>query len=182
MPKKTDRQEYFIKGKDIITDPDAPTIEGEFVDNSRPEGKYQGATLEVHSQTHLESDLGMGKPYIMRTYQFKTDPSLLYQVRMGKVTFPTHQEIFASHLKGIAGMLWGDGLTPAIEIEPVLTFTPDRASYLIMVWATPSLGQSLLDKPQTLSQIVHGNKQNSDEVHGSVQLPPTKKKKASRTA
>ncbi len=164
MPKKkAEKKEYFIKGKQIITDPSAPVISDEFID-VQPEGEYRGQTIEVQSETKLEDDLGVGSPFVLRSYEFRTDPQLLHDIRNKKATFPSNQELFNAHAKGIAGMLWSDGLTPEISLDPVIIFSKDQSTYLIMVWAKPSLGQSVIDTPKTLSQIVHGSRKNRDKI------------------
>lgn len=172
MAKK--QKEFFIKGKQTITDPDAPVISNEFVD-VREDGTYQGQTIEVSSDTKLEQDTGTGEVFIMRTYEFGANPLMF------KDGFPHPQELFNSHMKGIAGMLWQDGLSPATELEPRVIYTPDRKKYLIMVWARPSLGQSVIDTPKTLTEIIHdGRRKDRDSVQRSVPVSTTKKKKTSR--
>jgi hypothetical protein len=170
MPKK-----YFIKGKEEITDTDAPVISDEFIDKVDGD-EYRGQTIEVQSDTKLEDDLGTGDPIVMRAYEFATDPRLLQP----NTQFPMAQEFFDSHMKGIAGMLWGDGLTPETEIEPRLIFSKDRRTYLITVWARPQLGQAVLETPKTLSEIANG-KQNRDTIQRGVPVSSTKKKTPKRT-
>lgn len=158
-------KKYFIKGKEEITDPTAPIVSDEFIDK-QPEGDYSGQTLEVRSKTHLEADEGTGQHYILRTYEFATDPKY---IREG---LPDAQVIFESHMKGIAGMLWADGFTPVTELQPRIIFRKDKVKYLIMVWARPSVGQIVTDKSITLSEIAHttthaGNshsRQNTNKV------------------
>ncbi len=169
-------KKFFIKDKEVITDADAPVISNEFIDKVDGD-EYRGQTIEVQSETKLEQDTGTGEAIIMRVYEFATDPTFLQP----EATFPTAQEIFQSHMKGIAGMLWGDGMTPATEIEPRLIFTRDRKKYLIMVWARPQLGQAVLETPKTLSEIVHG-KQDRDSLQRGVSVPSAKKKAPKRTA
>lgn len=170
MPKKKEQKEvqkeFYIKGKQEIKDPTAPVISDEFIDKQK-EGDYIGQTIEVHSETNLEQDLGTGAVHIMRTYEFKTDPQLLHQVKNQKAKFPPNQELFNSHSRGIAGMLWSDGFTPVTDLEPRVLFSKDKSKYLIMVWATPSLGQIVTDKINTLSEIAHGqnnSRKNTNKV------------------
>lgn len=170
------KKQFFIKGKDIITDASAPVVSNEFLDK-REDGDYTGQTLEVQSDTKLEEDTGIGEAIVMRTYEFRTNPELLKP----NTKFPTAQEFFNDHMKGISGLLWSDGLRPAEEVAPRIIFTKDKKTYLIMVWARPGLGQSLLAPTQTLSEIIHGRRQDRNEVQRSVSVSPTKKAKTSRT-
>ena len=175
MPKK---KEFFIKGKQEITDTDAPIISDEFIDTTREEGDYHGQTIEVHSETKLEEDRGMGRGVVMRTFEFAASP-IIFQHGT-----PNPQDIFNSHLKGIEATLWSDGLEPMVELEPRLIFTPQRDKYLILVWARVQKGQVALEnkiqkEAQTLTQIVNDTRQNSDVIHGGISVPSTKKAKAS---
>lgn len=171
MPKQ-----FYIKGKDEIKDVDAPVISDEFIDH-QPEGDYEGQTIGVKSDTKLEEDLGVGAVKILRTFEFGTNPHVFDK------GLPDGQTMFEAHRKLIAGLLWQDGMTPIIELDPKIILSSDKSKYLIMVWAKPSIGQVLVEQTKTLSEIVHNerSKQNPDKVQRSVPIPPIKKKKASRT-
>ena len=157
MAKKT-KKEFFIKGKDVITDQDAPVVSDEFLDKRQPEGDYHGQTIEVKSDTKLEQDTGTGEAMVMRTFQYIANKEMFKNGR------PSSQAIFEAHQKDIAGLLWSDGLTPATDVEPTFIFTPDYSKYLIMVWARPSIGQTLVDNTKTLTEILNGSSTNRDEV------------------
>ena len=179
----TKHKEFFIKGKQEITDTDAPIISDEFIDTTREEGDYIGQTIEVHSDTKLEQDKGEGRGVVMRTFEFAASPIIFQNGN------PHPQDIFNSHLKGIEATLWQDGLEPMIELEPRLIFTPDRSKYLILVWARVQKGQvskemEVQKQAQTLTEIVKQNESrpNPDKIQRSVFVPATKKAKASRTA
>jgi hypothetical protein len=182
MPKK----EFFIKGKQEITDANAPIISDEFIDTTREEGDYTGQTIEVHSETKLESDKGEGRGVVMRTFEFAASP-IIFQNGT-----PNPQDIFNSHLKGIEATLWTDGLEPMVELEPRLIFTPTRDKYLILVWARVQKGQlskerEVQEKARTLTDIAqevneNNTRQNSDKIQRSVFVPATKKAKTKRTA
>lgn len=148
------KEKYFIKGKDEITD-SSPIVSDEFLDK-QPEGDYIGQSIQVNSQTRLEDDLGTGQELILRTYEFATDPKYI------KEGLPDAQVLFESHMKGIAGMLWSDGFTPVTALQPRIIFTTNKTKYLIMVWATPSLGQVVLEKTQTLSEYARQNHARQD--------------------
>lgn len=167
---------YFVQGKDEIVDPDAPVVSGEFIDKQE-EGDYHGQTIGVTSKTKLEEDLGTGDVILLRTFEFGANPEMF------KNGEPSGQDVFNSHMKGILGMLWGDGLQPVPEIEPKLIFSKDRSKYLIMVGARPSLGQSVLETPKTLTEIIHDRRgQDRNSVQRSVPVSPTKEKKTKRAA
>lgn len=176
--KKSIKQDkFYIKGKEEIKDLDAPVVSDEFLDKRQPEGDYHGQTIEVRSKTKLEEDLGTGEAVIMRSYVFASNPQLFLNGR------PDSQEIFQSHMKGIQSMLWADGLSPAVEIEPRLIFAPDNKTYLIMVWARPSIGQAVIENTRTLTEIIHEGKQGGkdrNEIQRGVSVPTTKKKATKR--
>lgn len=179
MPKKLENKEYFIKGKQEITDAAAPVISNEFIDTTND---YTGQTIEVQSDTKLEEDQGEGGVAAMKAFEFAANP-LIFQHGI-----PSPQDVFNSHIRGIEAMLWQDGLEPVVEMEPRLIFASDRSKYLILVWARPQRGQFMLERnminrAQTLSEIVKNEtRSNSDQVHGGVQLPTAKKKKTGRAA
>ncbi len=170
MPKK-----YFIKGKEEITDLNAPVISNEFIDK-QPEGDYQGQTIEVRSDTKLEEDLGTGEVAILRTFKFTANPEIFNKGN------PSPQEIFESHRRGIEGLLWQDGMTPDKTLESKFILLDDRSAYFIQIWARPQMGQVTLDKTRTLSEIIKNDpRHNTNTVHGGVPVPPTKKKASKRT-
>ncbi len=172
-----DKQEFYIRGKDEIKNPDAPVISDEFIDTTREEGLYQGQTIEVRSDTKLEEDKGTGDVAILRTFRFTPNPEI-FNVRM-----PSIDEIFASHQNGIMGLLWQDGMTPDKTLEPKFILSPDRSFYLIQVWARPSVGQTVIDETRTLSEIIKNDtRTNTNNLHGGVQLSPAEKKASKRTA
>jgi len=159
----TKHKEFFIKGKQEITDADAPIISDEFIDTTREEGDYTGQTIEVHSETKLEQDKGEGHGVVMRTFEFATNPIIFQHGN------PNPQDIFSSHLKGIEATLWTDGLEPMTELEPRLIFTSNRNKYLILVWARAQKGQVTLEnrlqkEARTLTEIVNDTRQNTDQV------------------
>ncbi len=159
MPKKpkpfnTDKD--VLEGKAVSG---APIVGGEFVTE---DGDWQGQTVQVESDTHLEDDHGTGEHVIIRTYEFAANP-----LQFGQRT-PDYQELFDSHKKGIAALLWQDGLTPVPEIDPKIVISKNQDRYFIMVTARPSLGQSVLDKSQTLSEIANEGKRHTNTLHGEL--------------
>lgn len=171
-------KQFFIKGKDVITDPNAPVVSNEFVDHFEG-NEYRGQTIEVQSDTKLEQDTGTGDAVVLRTYEFGTNPEMLAQLRK---KLPHPQEMFNAHVNVISGMLWQDGLAPAEEIEPRLIFSKDRRKYMIIVGARPRLGKTMLEKTRTLTEIINEGRPNSNQIQRSVPVSSTKKTKTSRTA
>lgn len=166
MAKRTKaKKEEFYTEAQLASDPtiDAKAkVGGEFIYQGDPEGEYRGQTVEVKSDTHLEQDQGTGEAIIVRTYQFATNPQAFRDAP------PTTQDIFQSHRKGIAAMLWQDGLSPIEGIDPVLIFSKDKSSYLIMVSARAMMGETFIDTPKTLTEILKPNESgnNSNKVPG----------------
>lgn len=121
------------------------------VENPKTLDKWEGEEVMVESDTKLEADTGTGPVVILRTFEFGANPQVF------KTHPPTNQELFDSHLKGIQAMLWSDGLKPMEEIEPRLIFSKNKKKYRIFVGCKPLLGQIVLERPQTLSEIAYGN-------------------------
>ncbi len=144
MPKQ---KQFYIENQ-VKEDPNAPVVGGEFITE---DGGWQGQTVEVKSEKHLEDDLGTGQPIILRTFQFAVNPEAFNDHK------PTTQEIFDSHKRGIAALLWQDGLTPYEPEPPKVVFSKEGNSYFIIVASIPQMGQTVLETPQTLSQIAHGH-------------------------
>lgn len=107
-------------------------------------------SIEVESKTKLESDEGRGRALVMRSFTFKVDRQVF------KIANPTKQDIFNSHAKGLEAMLWRDGLVFAQSHEPHILFNKKRSHYTVFVVATPARGQTLLETPKTLGDIIRG--------------------------
>lgn len=107
-------------------------------------------SIETSSQTKLESDLGTGRPVVMRSFTFKANPIAFND------HIPTKQELFNTHYKGIETYLWRDGLVLCQDYEPHLLFNKKKTHYTVFVVATPSGNNVLIETPQTLSQIANG--------------------------
>lgn len=113
--------------------------------------KHEAATVEAKSEkTHLEDDLGTGKPVIMRSFTFKIDPASF------KAHVPSKQELFDSHARGLELSLWKDGLVFEQSHEPHILFNKKRTHYTVFIVATPARGNVVTETPQTLTQIAHG--------------------------
>lgn len=103
--------------------------------------------LTTQSNVKLEDDHGTGSEIVLRTFEFSLNP--IYK------NYPPAQEIFNSHINGMQAMLWADGLKPTPEIDPRILFAKNGKGYKIVIACRPLLGQMVVDKPRTLSEIVH---------------------------
>lgn len=115
--------------------------------------QFEGDTWEVNqmqaqSETKIEDDIGTGAAAIIRMFEFGINYDAFSQHQ------PTKQELFDSHKKGIEIMLWKDGMAVMDDVPPKVTM--GKKSYRIFVGAKPLKGHILTQKPQTLSEIVHG--------------------------
>lgn len=124
-----------------LTDYDAPNAPVKDV-------HYDVKDLEVKSTTNLEEDDGSGGAAIVRCFEFGMNPESFARYT------PSKQELFNFHLKGIEFMLWRDGLKIMTDVNPRVVF--EDASYKIFVGAAPAKGHILYQRPQTLSELVHG--------------------------
>lgn len=153
MPKKKQQpKQFYIAGKDEIKDTSAPVVGGEFITQ---EGDWQGQTVQVQSETHLEDDKGTGEPIVIRTFEFAMNPQTFKEHELRTGSFPSVQHIFQDHQRGIESFLWQDGLTPAYDIEPRVIFPKGASKYFIMVGARPQTGQTVIETPKTLSELAH---------------------------
>jgi hypothetical protein len=110
--------------------------------------EWEGEEIGVESTTKLEEDKGTGDNVILRFFQFAINPETFKQHT------PTAQELFTTHAKGIEVMLWKDGMSPYYGVEPRLIMAKDNQSYTFAITCVPALGQALLDKSKTLSELV----------------------------
>lgn len=116
--------------------------------------EHEAKTIEAKSeQTHLEDDTGHGNPAVIRRFTFGVNPQAFHEHT------PTTQELFNAHYKGIELALWKDGLKVIPEVDPRVVFNKQKTQYFIFVGARPMKGFLLNEKPQTLTDIVHGHSQ-----------------------
>lgn len=111
------------------------------------QGEWLAQTLNTESETHLEDDTGEGDAAIIRMFEFKVNKEAFAQYT------PTEQELFASHERGIAALLWRDGMTPLESVTPRITFSKNKKTYRIFIGAKPAKGHLLQERPKTLSEI-----------------------------
>ena len=112
---------------------------------------YDASSVEAKSQTRLEDDMGEGDAVIVRRFIFGMNLVAWKEHR------PTKQDIFNSHIRGIEIALFGDGLKVFDEVPPRITFDVKNSQYSIFIAARPQKGHMLRERPQTLTQIAHGN-------------------------
>ena len=113
---------------------------------------HEVESIETQSKRHLEEDLGQGPAAIIRCFTFGINPVAFKEHQ------PTKQELFNSHIKGIEVMLWRDGMTLMLDVEPRVLFDQQAMTYKIFVGARPARGHFLtkVQIPKTLKEIVHG--------------------------
>lgn len=110
---------------------------------------WEGEEVTAHSDTKIESDLGIGQAIVIRFFEFAANQDTF------KLHKPTAQELFNSHKNGIMAMLWKDGLKPFNEVEPKLMFSKSKKNYRFILTCVPN--ETLVEKPQTLSQLLTSN-------------------------
>lgn len=157
--KKTKSRAASSKNiEDHILGETGATVHNSF-DSSTKDVHYDVKQGEVHSDTKLEDDVGDGKAIIIRSFDFRANPSAF------KERTPSKQELFNAHALQIEAMLDGDNLMVMPDVKPQLVLSKQRNGYRIIVGAEPKVGQSISlrdhDKFQTLSQAAHGRFNNS---------------------
>lgn len=156
MPKPFNTEKDFLEGTAVA---DAPLVGGEF---NTDDGDWQGQTIEVKSDTHLEDDHGTGENVVIRTFEFAVNPIAF------KDRTPDYQDIFNSQKNGILAFLWQDGLTLMPEVDPKIIFSKDNTKFFIMVTARPMTGQTVVEKTNTLSELINESKRHPNAVHGEL--------------
>jgi len=110
--------------------------------------QWEGEEVGAESTTKIQEDKGTGTPIVMRFFDFAANVEAFKQHK------PTAQELFMTHKMGMEAILWNDGLTPCEAIEPRLLFSKDGSQYRFVVSCIPSLGNALIDKTHTLSELL----------------------------
>lgn len=115
--------------------------------------RHDASSVEAKSQTNLEHDEGVGDAVVIRCFTFQMNlekPEVFLECR------PSKQELFNSHLRGIEMALFRDGMKIFPDSAPRLTFDVKKMQYSIFIAAKPMRGYLLEQRPQTLTEIVHG--------------------------
>ena len=123
-------------------------IEKDAKDAPTKDIEWEGEEVGAESTTKLQEDKGTGQPIIVRFFDFAANREVFEQHK------PTAQELFMSHKMGMEAMLWTDGLVPCEAIEPRLLFSKDSSQYRFVISCIPSLGNTLIDKTHTLSELL----------------------------
>ncbi len=110
--------------------------------------EWEGEEIGVESTTKIQDDHGTGQEIVLRFFDFAANPDTF------KLQKPTAQQLFESHKRGMESLLWTDGLTPCLAIEPRLMFLKDMSQYRFVISCIPSLGNALVDKSHTLSELL----------------------------
>ena len=132
-----------IKGKKF------KTVDKETNDAPVKNAEWEGEELGVISDTKLEQDLGTGHEVVLKFFDFGVNEEAFKQHT------PTTQELFDAHRAGMEALLWRDGLKPHEAIEPRFMFSKNRKFYRFIITAVPRIGNVMVDKPLTLSQILN---------------------------
>ena len=111
--------------------------------------EWEGEEVGAESTTKIQDDKGTGIEVVMRFFTFAANKDAF------KHHTPSAQELFDSHRKGIESLLWSDGMSPYYAIEPRLILSKDKSHYRFVISCIPSLGNTLIDKTQTLDQILN---------------------------
>lgn len=141
------------KGNDIndFIDGTAKAVEKDSVDSAK-DVEWEATRGEVHSSTTFEDDKGDGRATIVRSFDFKANPSAFFE------RTPSKQELFNAHSNQIETILWKDGLQVMPDIAPRLILSKKRDGYRIVVGAEPAKGNLLHQRPQTLTQIANAKR------------------------
>lgn len=115
-------------------------------------GDWEVSEQEIHSTTLIEDDDGHGKPVIIRSFDFHSNPEAF------RLHTPTKQELFNAHHKQIEVQLMSDGLKVMPEVNPQVKISKNKKMYRIVVGAEPMRGFLLNDRPQTLSEITNDSR------------------------
>lgn len=124
--------------------------------------EWEGAQAQVESETKLNADKGIGQAVVLRTFTFAANKESFQR------HLPTAQELFNSHSKGIDTMLWKDGLKHFMEVEPRLIFSKDKSHYRFIVACIPALGNTLIDTPHTLTELLNDSRSNTNQLSGKL--------------
>lgn len=156
-PVKKVKKNRLASSKDIedhILGETTATVHNTGLDGKESSVHYNVKEGEVHSDVHLEDDTGHGKTIVVRSFDFKANPTAFHSYT------PSKQELFNAHAKQIEEYLWADGLKVMPDVKPQLILSKKREGYRIVVGAEPRDGQIISrrdqDKIQTLSQAAHG--------------------------
>ncbi len=110
---------------------------------------WEGEEVTAESQTKIEDDKGTGQEIVLRFFEFAANREAF------KYHKPTAMELFSNHLKGIESLLWSDGLRFFEQVQPRLQFSKDKSRYRFIIPCIARVGETFIDKPKTLSQLLN---------------------------
>lgn len=119
------------------------------MDNTEEKTDWYAQQVEAKSDPMM--DKGIGDAIILRTFDFEANPVSFKQLK------PTKQDLFNSHAQQIKMFLWQDGLEPIDIIKPTIVISKKKDGYRIFVGCKPKAGVALMEKPQTLQDIMKHN-------------------------
>ena len=111
--------------------------------------QWYGQSVDVKSDPLV--DKGTGDNIIIRTFEYSANPLILK-------TKPTKQELFNSHAEQIKLFLWKDGLEVVEDVSPRIILKDKN--YQILVGCKAKKGVAIMEKPQTLQEIIPPEKSN----------------------
>lgn len=115
------------------------------------EGTWHGREVSTSADEGVQMvDSGVGKPYILRTFEFAIDPMVNEKMKKEKQVVDK-QMLFNSHWPQIRILLWGDGLVANEDVPPRIVV--GKKSYRIFVLCEPKFRTMVADKPQTLQEV-----------------------------
>lgn len=123
-------------------------IEKDAVNAPTKDIKWEGEEVSAISDTKLEQDTGTGQTIDLRFFDFATNPEAF------KDHQPTAQELFNTHWRGMLSIMWRDGWKPYDAIEPRFMFSKDKLHYRFIIACVPTLGNTVSDKPRTLTELI----------------------------
>ena len=107
--------------------------------------EWYGQSVEAKSDPLIDS--GTGKPYIIRQFDFSFKPGLKQK--------PTKQQLFNQHWPQLRALIWGDGLVASTDVDPRVLV--NRRTYKIILLCEPQFGQTVIDRPTTLQDVLRKN-------------------------
>lgn len=114
--------------------------------------KWQGKEIGVNSDIPLKDD-GTGRPYIIRQFEFRFDPTKIKDIQNKKIPAPTQQELFNSVWGQIRRTLWGDGIVAIEDPKTPPRILIFKKHFKVIILCEPKFGVLVADKIQTLQEI-----------------------------
>ena len=95
-------------------------------------------------------DAGIGRPLILRTFEFSINPVTEAKLKEKNITV-TKQDLFNQHWPQIRALIWSDGLVANQEVDPRVIVGKTR--YRIFILCEPKFRNLVADRPTTLQDV-----------------------------